>query len=118
MMTDATVLYMESEELANQWHRLELLHQKADNYLHELDNQKMMTFMAASLVILMLVLAVIVYRYMLQRARIKDEKERMAQQQLNFYTEVTTISSSSLTSSLRVMRRFWAAVTSASSKPM
>ncbi|MBQ4408930.1 MAG: substrate-binding domain-containing protein [Bacteroidales bacterium] len=86
---NATVLYMESEELANQWHRLELLHQKADNYLHELDNQKMMTFMAASLVILMLVLAVIVYRYMLQRARIKDEKERMAQQQLNFYTEIS-----------------------------
>ena len=45
--------------------------------------------MAASLVILMLVLAVIVYRYMLQRARIKDEKERMAQQQLNFYTEIS-----------------------------
>ena len=86
---NATVLYMESEELANQWHRLELLHQKADNYLHELDNQKMMTFMAASLVILMLVLAVIVYRYMLQRARIKDEKDRMAQQQLNFYTEIS-----------------------------
>ena len=86
---NAAVLYMESEELSNQFERLEQLHQKADNYLQQLTNQKMISFLAASLVILLLVLAVIVYRYYLQKARINDERDKMAHQQLQFYTEIS-----------------------------
>ena len=86
---NASVQYMNGEEIINQQNRLEILRNKAENYLQELTNQKAMTIMTASVVILLLVMMVVVYKYWLQKIRINSEREKMAQQQLEFYTEIS-----------------------------
>ncbi len=86
---NATVLYMESEELSQQFNRLELLHDKADSYLQQLSNQKFMTFLAAVVILLLLTIMAVVYKYWLQKERMKDERDKMARQQLDFYTEIS-----------------------------
>ena len=42
---NAQVLLMQSEELMRQAHRLDQLHDKADNYLHKLDTQRVVNWM-------------------------------------------------------------------------
>ncbi|MBQ3657412.1 MAG: substrate-binding domain-containing protein [Bacteroidales bacterium] len=86
---NASVLYMSSEEIISQRNHLEILRNKAENYLQDLTNQKFITILAACVVILLLVMLVVVYKYWLEKNRINLEREKMAQQQLEFYTEIS-----------------------------
>ena len=86
---NANVLLMQFEEMKHQGEYLDQLHSRADDYLHQLDNQRAITWLALCLVFLLLVLFVVIYRYQLQKARIVDERNKMEREQLDFYTQVS-----------------------------
>lgn len=86
---NAKVLLMQSEEMRRQGEYLDQLHSRADDYLHQLGNQRDITWLALCLVFLLLVLFVVIYRYQLQKARIADERNKMEREQLDFYTQVS-----------------------------
>jgi len=86
---NANVLLMQSEEMRRQGEYLDQLHSRADDYLHQLGNQRDITWLALCLVFLLLVLFVVIYRYQLQKARIADERNKMEREQLDFYTQVS-----------------------------
>ena len=86
---NANVLLMQFEEMKRQSDYLDQLHSRADNYLHQLGNQRDITWLALCLVFLLLVLFVVIYRYQLQKARIVDERNKMEREQLDFYTQVS-----------------------------
>ena len=86
---NANVLLMQFEEMKHQGEYLDQLHSRADDYLHQLDNQRAIIWLALCLVFLLLVLFVVIYRYQLQKARIVDERNKMEREQLDFYTQVS-----------------------------
>ena len=86
---NARVLLMESEEIMRQSHNLEQLHEKANQYLDQLGNQRTLTFVALAAILLLLALLAGIYMYYLQRARIQDERTKMEREQLDFYTQVS-----------------------------
>ncbi len=72
---NAKVLLMQGEELMRQADRLDQLHHKADNYLHELDTQRIVNWLAIGIIALLIVIFVLFYLYHLrkismQRARV------------------------------------------------
>ena len=86
---NARVLLMESEEMMRQSRNLEQLHERADKYLVQLDNQRTLTFVALAAILLLLALLAGIYMYYLQKARIQDERQQMEREQLDFYTQVS-----------------------------
>ena len=86
---NANVLLMQSVEIHQQSQYLEQLHNQSDQYLNELANQRVISYFAVVFIFLLLVLIVIVYRYFVQRARIRDEREQMTRDRLDFYTQVS-----------------------------
>lgn len=86
---NANVLLLESDEVARQSEYLERLHEKASNYMQQLDTQRTITVLAVLAVLLLLLLAAGAYLYFLQRARISEERSRMEREQLDFYTQVS-----------------------------
>ena len=80
---------MESEEIMRQSRNLEQLHEKASQYLDQLDSQRTLTFVALAAILLLLALLAGIYMYYLQRARIQDERTKMEREQLDFYTQVS-----------------------------
>lgn len=86
---NARVLLMEGEEVMRQSRNLEQLHEKANQYLNELGNQRTLIFVALAAIFLLLALLVGIYMYYLQRARIQDERMQMEREKLDFYTQVS-----------------------------
>ena len=86
---NAHVLLMGSEEVMRQAHYIEKLHQTTNDYLDQLGDQRMLTFVALVAIFLLLALLVGIYMYYLQRARIQDERMQMEREQLEFYTQVS-----------------------------
>ncbi|MBR5170289.1 MAG: substrate-binding domain-containing protein [Muribaculaceae bacterium] len=86
---NARVLLMESEEVMRQSRNLEQLHEKANQYLNQLGNQRTLIFVALAAILLLLALLAGIYMYYLQRARIQDERTKMEREQLDFYTQVS-----------------------------
>ena len=86
---NAKVLMMQYEEMMRLGNDLEQLHARADEYLHQLSNQRIITMMAAVLVTMLLILIIVIYRYFLQKARIADERNKMEREQLDFFTKVS-----------------------------
>ena len=86
---NAKVLMMQYEEMMRLGNDLEQLHARADEYLHQLSNQRIITMMAAVLVTMLLILLIVIYRYFLQKARIADERNKMEREQLDFFTKVS-----------------------------
>ena len=84
---NANVLLMQNEEIVKQSEYLDQLHSRADNYLQRLDNQRILTLMAIALVALLLLVAVMLYRYHLQKLRLHEERTKMEHEQLDFYTQ-------------------------------
>ena len=60
---NASVLLMQGEEIARQSGYLDRLHERADNYLQELDTQRTITVLAFGLVVLLLMVIVLLYLY-------------------------------------------------------
>ena len=71
---NAKVLLMQSEELIRQADRLDLLHNKADNYLHELDTQRVVNWLAIGVIVLLLVIFILFYLYHLGKVNIQKER--------------------------------------------
>ncbi len=86
---NAHVLLMGSEEVMNQSHYIEKLHQTASGYMKQLANQRTLTILALAIIALLLLLLLGIYMYYLQKARIQDERTQMEREQLDFYTQVS-----------------------------
>ncbi len=71
---NAKVLLMQSEELMRQGKRLDLLHEKADNYLHELDTQRVINWLALGIIALLMVVFVLVYLYQMRKIALQRER--------------------------------------------
>ena len=71
---NAKVLLMQSEELMRQADRLDLLHDKADNYLHELDTQRIVSWLAIGIIVLLVVVFVLFYLYHLRKISMQRER--------------------------------------------
>jgi DNA-binding response OmpR family regulator len=80
---------MQYEEMMRLGNHLEQLHDRADEYLHQLSNQRIITMMAIILVTMLLILMIVIYRYFLQKARITDDRNKMEREQLDFFTKVS-----------------------------
>lgn len=71
---NAKVLLMQSEELMRQSNRLGLLHEKADAYLHKLDTQRIINWLAIGIIVLLIVVFVLFYLYHLRKIRMQRER--------------------------------------------
>ena len=70
---NAKVLLMESEEIMRQAAHLDQLHQTADSYLHELDTQRMVNWLALGIIALLIAVFVLFYLYHLKKIAIQRE---------------------------------------------
>ena len=70
---NAKVLLMESEEIMRQASQLDLLHSKADNYLHKLDTQRIVNWLAIAFIILLVVVLLLFYLYHLSKINLQRE---------------------------------------------
>ena len=86
---NANVLLLQSKEMQKQENYLNELHKQSDNYLQQLDNQKLISLLGIILTVLLLSLLVFIYRYHLQKARMNEEREQMTRDKLDFYTQVS-----------------------------
>lgn len=82
---NASSLLMQSEEIMRQTEYLDRLHQKADNYLHKLDNQRVITTLAIIVIILLVLSLVLFYIYHINK--ITMQKERVANTLWNMDSE-------------------------------
>ena len=73
---NAKVLLMQGEELMRQSNRLDLLHEKADAYLHKLDTQRVINLLAVGIIVLFIVVFVLFYLYHMRK--ILMQRERVA----------------------------------------
>ena len=72
--SNARVLLMQTDEVIRQSDYLDQLHNRADNYLRQLDNQRVITWLAFGLVVLLLVAIVLFYLYHLGKVRLQQER--------------------------------------------
>ncbi|MBQ4222664.1 MAG: substrate-binding domain-containing protein [Prevotella sp.] len=86
---NANVLLLESDEVMRQSEKLEMLQQKASDYLRRIDVQRLVIILAIALAVLLALLAVGVWFYNRQRVRIAKERGRMERERLDFYTRVS-----------------------------
>ena len=70
---NAKVLQMQGEELMRQADRLDQLHNKADNYLHELDTQRIVNWLTIGIIALLIIVFVLFYLYYLRKIRMQRE---------------------------------------------
>ena len=71
---NAKVLLMESEEIMRQAAHLDQLHQTADSYLHELDTQRMVNWLAVGIIVLLVIVFVLFYLYHLRKIALQRER--------------------------------------------
>ncbi len=71
---NAKVLSMETDEIVRQTEKLDLLHEKADGYLQQLDTQRTITYLAIGIIGLLLVTLVLFYLYHLSKESIRRER--------------------------------------------
>lgn len=86
---NANILQMEYDEIAKQAENLGLLRTKVDNTLKLLSNQKNYMFILIAVIVLIVIVSVLGYLVLLQRSRIREEREEMARQQVDFYTNAS-----------------------------
>ena len=86
---NARVLLMQHEESERQSGYLNKLHTQANTYLKQLGYQRLLTLSAAGIVALLLLMGLLTYLYMRQKTRISRERNQMARQQLDFYTQAS-----------------------------
>jgi AraC-like DNA-binding protein len=65
---------MESEEIMLQAEHLHQLHKKADVYLHKLDAQRLVSWLAFGIIVLLLVVFVLFYLYHLRKIKFQQER--------------------------------------------
>ena len=70
---NASVLLMQHEEIMSQSAYLDQLHSRADSYLHELDTQRLVSWMAIGVTILLVITIVLLYLYHLRKVKLQQE---------------------------------------------
>ena len=70
---NARVLLMQDEEMMRQAEYLDQLHNRADNYLQQLDTQRVVSWMAVGVIVLLLITMVLFYLYYLKKTAIQRE---------------------------------------------
>ena len=93
---NAKVMLFQNEEIARQSDYLDLLHEQSDNYLQELGTQRIINWMAVSIIILLVIAIVLFYRYhinklVMQRERVIDTLWNMPQEELPAEAEHTEL---------------------------
>ncbi|MBO1364273.1 substrate-binding domain-containing protein [Prevotella sp. A2931] len=86
---NANVLLLQAEEVVRQSDDLNRLHDKINDYLSRYNTQRWILMMAVVILILLVAAIFMTYRYYYERIRINEERERMQDQQLNFFTNVS-----------------------------
>ena len=76
---------MESQEIMRQAAQLDELHAKADGYLHELGTQRIVSWMAVGVIVLLLLTLVLLYLYHLRKIAL--QRERVVNTLWNMKTE-------------------------------
>ena len=71
---NANVLLMESQEIMRQAAQLDELHEKADGYLHELGTQRLVSWMAVGVIVLLLLTIILLYLYHLRKIALQRER--------------------------------------------
>jgi AraC-like DNA-binding protein len=71
---NAKVLLMQGEELMRQADRLDELHNKADKYLHELDTQRIVNWLAIGIIALLIIVFVMFYLHYLRKIALQRER--------------------------------------------
>jgi ABC-type sugar transport system substrate-binding protein/AraC-like DNA-binding protein len=71
---NAKVLLMESEEFMRQADQLDSLHKKADSYLHKLDTQRIINWLAIGVIALLVIVFVLFYLYHLRKIALQRER--------------------------------------------
>ena len=70
---NARVLLMQDEEMMRQAEYLDQLHNRADNYLQQLDTQRVVSWMSVGVIVLLLITMVLFYLYFLKKTAIQRE---------------------------------------------
>ena len=70
---NASVLLMQHEEIMSQSAYLDQLHSRADSYLHELGTQRLVSWMAIGVTILLVITIVLLYLYHLRKVKLQQE---------------------------------------------
>ena len=86
---NAKALSTQAEEADRQQAYLDSLHDKVSDYLELLSNQRMMNILALTAIGMLLVTLVLLYLYYLQRTRINEERQQIARDKLDMYTEIS-----------------------------
>ena len=81
---NAKVLLMESEEIMRRATQLDQLHHTADAYLHELDTQRMVNWLAIGIIALLIIVFVLFYLYYL--SKVSRQHEHVANTLWNMQT--------------------------------
>ncbi len=71
---NAKVLLMQGEELMRQAAQLDMLHEKADSYLHKLDTQRIINWLAIGVIALLVIVFVLFYLYHLRKIALQRER--------------------------------------------
>ena len=71
---NANVLLMQNDEIMRQSDYLDQLHQRADNYLQQLDTQRVVNWMAIGVIVLLLLTIVLFYRYYIGKIMLHRER--------------------------------------------
>ena len=71
---NANVMLLQNEEIARQSDYLDQLHEQSDGYLHQLDAQRIVTWMAIGIIALLLIAIVLFYRYHLNKVAMQRER--------------------------------------------
>lgn len=71
---NAKVLLMQTEEILRQNNYLDCLHEKADTYLQQLDNQRTITLLALGVIVLLIIAIVLFYSYHIGRMTLRRER--------------------------------------------
>ena len=71
---NAKVLLMQGEELMRQAAQLDMLHEKADSYLHKLDAQRVANWLSIGVILLLVVVFVLFYLYHLRKISMQRER--------------------------------------------
>ena len=71
---NAKVMQLQNEEIARQSDYLDQLHEQSDNYLQQLDTQRVINWMAIGIIVLLLVAIVLFYRYHLNKVAMQRER--------------------------------------------
>ena len=71
---NAFVLQLQDEEIMRQSHYLDQLHKRADTYLQQLGTQRVVNWMAAGVIVLLLLTFVLFYLYHLKKVTLQRER--------------------------------------------